>query len=141
RREGGAVRARQGLRRPRRRRRRHGAVQHRLDRRRHPAPPGRDRRPATVDQPRPGMSGAATPAAGTTRLAETEAVLELRHAVRAWLTQHDLGAEVAVALSGGADSLALTAAAVVECAAVDALIVDHGLQPGSAAVAATAAAT
>ncbi|CCF61215.1 tRNA lysidine(34) synthetase TilS [Nocardia cyriacigeorgica] len=87
------------------------------------------------------MSGAATPAAGTTRLAETEAVLELRHAVRAWLTQHDLGAEVAVALSGGADSLALTAAAVVECAAVDALIVDHGLQPGSAAVAATAAAT
>ncbi|WP_432760942.1 tRNA lysidine(34) synthetase TilS [Nocardia cyriacigeorgica] len=75
------------------------------------------------------------------RLVETRAVLELRHAVRAWRTGHDLGAEVAVALSGGADSLALTAAAVAECDAVDALVVDHGLQPGSAAVAATAAAT
>lgn len=78
---------------------------------------------------------------GGARLVETRAVLELRHAVRAWLTRHGLGTEVAVALSGGADSLALTAAAVAECDAVDALIVDHGLQPGSAAVAATAAAT
>jgi tRNA(Ile)-lysidine synthase len=46
-----------------------------------------------------------------------------------------------VGLSGGADSLALTAAAVAEAEVVDALIVDHGLQAGSAAVAARAAAT
>ncbi|MFE3442076.1 tRNA lysidine(34) synthetase TilS [Nocardia sp. NPDC059180] len=75
------------------------------------------------------------------RLPETSAVLELRHAVRGWLVRHDLGSAVAVALSGGADSLALTAAAVAEAGSVDALIVDHQLQPGSAAVAATAAAT
>ncbi|WP_280233421.1 tRNA lysidine(34) synthetase TilS [Nocardia cyriacigeorgica] len=55
--------------------------------------------------------------------------------------RRDGSSEVAVALSGGADSLALTAAAVAESEAVDALIVDHGLQPDSAAVAATAAAT
>ncbi|MBO0852141.1 MAG: tRNA lysidine(34) synthetase TilS [Nocardia sp.] len=71
---------------------------------------------------------------------ETGAALELRHAVRGWLTRHHRGAAVAVALSGGADSLALTAAAAVEAEAVDALIVDHGLQSGSAEVAAEAAA-
>ncbi|WP_067531703.1 tRNA lysidine(34) synthetase TilS [Nocardia crassostreae] len=64
----------------------------------------------------------------------------MRHAVREWLAAHAPGDEVAVALSGGADSLALTAAAVVEAGAVDALVVDHGLQAGSAAVAAEAAA-
>lgn len=46
---------------------------------------------------------------------------------------------MAVALSGGADSLALTAAAVAEASSVRALIVDHGLQAGSTAVAAEAA--
>ncbi|WP_234353846.1 tRNA lysidine(34) synthetase TilS [Gordonia iterans] len=46
---------------------------------------------------------------------------------------------VCVALSGGADSLALTAAAVRAGLAVTALVVDHGLQEGSAAVAAAAA--
>ncbi|OAT68312.1 tRNA(Ile)-lysidine synthetase [Mycobacteroides immunogenum] len=45
---------------------------------------------------------------------------------------------MAVALSGGADSLALAAAAVAQGWAVTALIVDHGLQPGSAQVAAQA---
>ena len=45
----------------------------------------------------------------------------------------------AVALSGGPDSLALTAAAV-GVLPTTALIVDHGLQPGSAQVAATAQA-
>ncbi|QLY34095.1 tRNA lysidine(34) synthetase TilS [Nocardia huaxiensis] len=64
----------------------------------------------------------------------------MRHAVRDWLQRHAPAGAVAVALSGGADSLALTAAAVVEAAAVDALVVDHGLQDGSAAVAAAAAA-
>jgi tRNA(Ile)-lysidine synthase len=45
-----------------------------------------------------------------------------------------------VACSGGADSLALAAAAV-SCAPVHGLIVDHGLQPDSAAVAARTAET
>ncbi|ASF10473.1 tRNA(Ile)-lysidine synthetase [Nocardia brasiliensis NBRC 14402] len=73
------------------------------------------------------------------RLPETAAVLAVRRAVRAWRAAYG-GAEVAVALSGGADSLALTAAAVVELDAVDALVIDHQLQPGSDAVAAAAAA-
>lgn len=76
------------------------------------------------------------------RLPETPAVLVLRHAVRNWLTRfRSAEAKVAVALSGGADSLALTAAAVAEAATVDALVVDHRLQAGSDEVAATAAAT
>jgi tRNA(Ile)-lysidine synthase len=74
-------------------------------------------------------------------LPETTAALELRHAVRDWLIRHAPTGVVAVALSGGADSLALTAAAVVEAEVVDALVVDHGLQPGSDTVAAAAAAT
>ena len=74
------------------------------------------------------------------RLPETEAVLEVRRAVRRWLADYATSA-VAVALSGGADSLALTAAAVVEADQVDALVVDHRLQKGSDRVAAEAAAT
>ncbi|MFC9435001.1 tRNA lysidine(34) synthetase TilS [Nocardia sp. NPDC057030] len=78
------------------------------------------------------------------RLPETAAVLEVRRAVRDWVAGHvpsgDAGTAVAVALSGGADSLALTAAAVVEVGAVDALVVDHQLQAGSEVVAADAAA-
>ncbi|MEW1932528.1 tRNA lysidine(34) synthetase TilS [Rhodococcus sp. NPDC079359] len=69
---------------------------------------------------------------------EGPALLEVRHAVRGWLAAHP--GPVAVALSGGADSLALTAATVAEAPNVRALIVDHGLQSGSAEVAATAAA-
>ncbi len=69
---------------------------------------------------------------------EGPALLEIRHAVRAWLAAHP--GPVAVALSGGADSLALTAASVAEAPNVRALIVDHGLQQGSAQVAETAAA-
>lgn len=69
---------------------------------------------------------------------EGPALLEVRHAVRGWLAVHP--GPVAVALSGGADSLALTAATVAEAPNVRALIVDHGLQSGSAEVAATAAA-
>lgn len=71
-------------------------------------------------------------------------MLAVRRAVRDWLTgfgPRDTEEQaVSVALSGGADSLALTAAAVVETHAVDALVVDHRLQPGSGAVAAEAAA-
>ncbi|MFC7880099.1 tRNA lysidine(34) synthetase TilS, partial [Isoptericola sp. NPDC057391] len=63
------------------------------------------------------------------------------------------GGLVLVACSGGADSLALAAAAALEAprvgrsvrsagfaVRVGAVVVDHGMQPGSAAVAATAAA-
>ncbi|RBO87344.1 tRNA lysidine(34) synthetase TilS [Nocardia puris] len=82
-----------------------------------------------------------TPGAASRRLPETQAALEVRHAVRGWAGEYLAGDAVAVALSGGADSLALTAAAVVEIGQVDALIVDHRLQPGSDAVAATAAET
>ncbi|WP_227998133.1 tRNA lysidine(34) synthetase TilS [Nocardia australiensis] len=74
------------------------------------------------------------------RLPETEAVLKVRHAVRGWLAEYaPQERSVAVALSGGADSLALMAAAVVEADQVDALVVDHRLQTGSDAVAAAAA--
>jgi tRNA(Ile)-lysidine synthase len=69
------------------------------------------------------------------------AVAETRLAVRRLLPE--VAGELAVAVSGGADSLALAAAA--EHAAhragrtVHGLIVDHGLQPGSAEVAARTA--
>lgn len=60
----------------------------------------------------------------------------MRAAVRAFRRAHpDLGDDVCVALSGGADSLALTAAAAAEFESVEALVVDHGLQEGSDAVA------
>lgn len=62
--------------------------------------------------------------------------------MRAWLSGYGpADGRVAVALSGGADSLALTGAALAESAEVHALVVDHRLQAGSDAVAAEAAAT
>jgi len=74
------------------------------------------------------------------------AVAQVRAAVHRFLAAHCPGSAVAVACSGGADSLAL-AAATVHCGtrvhggvAVHGLVVDHGLQPGSAQVAAGAAA-
>ncbi|WP_406246953.1 tRNA lysidine(34) synthetase TilS [Microbacterium sp. M] len=73
------------------------------------------------------------------------AVAEIRLAVRTALADLPDGATVLVALSGGADSLALTAATVFEARArgmkVLSLTVDHRLQAGSDRVAATAAAT
>ncbi|MDQ4033284.1 MAG: tRNA lysidine(34) synthetase TilS [Actinomycetota bacterium] len=71
------------------------------------------------------------------------AISEVRAAVRRFLTAHRTADVVAVACSGGADSLAL-AAATVHCAgrlgvAVHGLVVDHGLQRGSGSVAQTAA--
>ena len=71
-------------------------------------------------------------------LPETPALLALRQAVRAWTLAFEPRRRVVVALSGGADSLALTAAAVAETDSVDALIVDHRLQDGSDAVARSA---
>lgn len=72
-------------------------------------------------------------------------VAEIRLAVRAALTAlPDPPAALVVALSGGADSLALAAAAAFEGRAADirvlSVTVDHALQHGSARVAATAAA-
>jgi tRNA(Ile)-lysidine synthase len=80
---------------------------------------------------------------GRRRGSPQPAVCEVRVAVRRFLTAHRTGDEVAVACSGGADSLAL-AAATVHCAgrlglAVHGLVVDHQLQPGSRAVAQAAA--
>lgn len=66
------------------------------------------------------------------------AVADLRAAVAEFAAEHlDRAERWCVALSGGPDSLALTAIAA-SLRPTGALIVDHGLQPGSAAVAATA---
>ena len=73
------------------------------------------------------------------------AVAEIRLAVRTALAELPDGATVIVALSGGADSLALTAATVFEARSrgvkVLTVTVDHQLQDGSDLVAATAAVT
>jgi len=72
------------------------------------------------------------------------AVADVRLAVRRALGALADGSTVVVGLSGGADSLALAAAVAFEAPKLGidavALIVDHGLQEGSADVAATAAA-
>lgn len=71
-------------------------------------------------------------------------VAEVRSAVRRALEPIGADAVVVVALSGGADSLALVAATAFEArragVAAVAMTVDHGLQEGSADVAAAAAA-
>ena len=70
----------------------------------------------------------------------TPAIADVRRAVRGLLPRQGL---VLVGLSGGADSLALAAATAFEAPRAGlragAVIVDHGLQTGSAAVAAAAA--
>lgn len=63
------------------------------------------------------------------------AFLQLRVAIRPYLTPET----VTIGLSGGADSLSLVAAALVERQAVHAVVVDHQLQSGSAGVAKQAA--
>ncbi|AHH93736.1 tRNA lysidine(34) synthetase TilS [Kutzneria albida] len=72
-----------------------------------------------------------------------EAVSQVRTAVRRLLTGAGATGEVAVAVSGGADSLALAAAARHVSRRLDlrvlGLVVDHGLQPGSDQVAGRAA--
>lgn len=71
------------------------------------------------------------------------AVAEIRSALRATLRECAAGDLVLVALSGGADSTALAAATGVEAPLLGlragAIIVDHGLHPDSAELAATAA--
>jgi tRNA(Ile)-lysidine synthase len=72
------------------------------------------------------------------------AVAEVRRSVRWALRDLSPGSSVLVACSGGADSLALAAATAFEGNqagwSVGAVVVDHGLQPGSAEVAAGVAA-
>ncbi|MEW2507679.1 tRNA lysidine(34) synthetase TilS [Amycolatopsis sp. CA-161197] len=71
------------------------------------------------------------------------ALAAVRRAVREFLTTHTPPPEVCVAVSGGADSLALAEATAYVARHLKlrtrALIVDHGLQDGSAEVAARAA--
>lgn len=87
------------------------------------------------------MTGSGSPA--FSRRPGPGAFGEVRRALRAWLDRDDRArpatGEVCVGLSGGADSLALTAAAVAECDTVRALVVDHRLQAGSDRVAERAA--
>jgi len=72
------------------------------------------------------------------------AIAEIRHAVRTALAGIPERATVIVALSGGADSLALAAATAFEARSrgieVVSVTIDHGLQDGSADAAASAAA-
>src|SRR6202012_1724931 len=118
------VHPRQGLRRPCGGPSRHGAVQRRLVGSRYVAVARRDRRTAAMDRP--------------------SAVGQLRAAVETFTGTY-LKAHLAtqdqwcVALSGGPDSLALTAVAAA-LRPTTAYIVDPGLQPDSAAVAETARA-
>ncbi len=69
------------------------------------------------------------------------AVAEVRRAVRTAIAGRE--GTIVVALSGGADSLALAAATAFEARAIGARVravtIDHGLQPGSAAIAEAAA--
>lgn len=71
------------------------------------------------------------------------AVADVRSAVRASLSDLAPGRRALVACSGGADSLALAAAAAFEGSKagwlVGAVVVDHGLQPASATIAAEVA--
>ncbi len=80
----------------------------------------------------------ASPPSARPLLPETPAIHEVRLAVRAWLHAHP-SREVTVALSGGPDSAALTAAALAEAEVVHAVVVDHRLQSGSGIVAERAA--
>lgn len=69
-----------------------------------------------------------------------DALARVRSAVRAFLAAQVPDRPVAVACSGGADSLALAAATIHSGATMHGLVVDHGLQDGSARVAAETAA-
>jgi tRNA(Ile)-lysidine synthase len=69
------------------------------------------------------------------------AVADIIGAVAGFARDHLDDSDVCVGLSGGADSLALTAASVRAGLQVRALIVDHRLQDGSAAIAEQAART
>lgn len=93
---------------------------------------------------------AQSPLTGRPRRPPLDAVLTVRRAVRLFLSEPEVSAwlgsgQVFVAVSGGADSLALAEAAAHvgrrRGLTVGALVVDHGLQAGSAEVAEWAAQT
>jgi tRNA(Ile)-lysidine synthase len=73
------------------------------------------------------------------RSGKSQAILALRLALRTLFAELDAGSKIAVAVSGGADSMALAAAAVAECKPaaleLEAIIIDHQLQRGSNEVA------
>jgi tRNA(Ile)-lysidine synthase len=70
---------------------------------------------------------------------KTPALLELRQAVRFWFEKLEPNSKVCIGVSGGADSLALAAAAKLESKnfLIDlvAVIVEHCLQANSAEIA------
>jgi tRNA(Ile)-lysidine synthase len=74
-----------------------------------------------------------------------KATLVLRSAVRPWLAQFSPGENILIAVSGGADSLALAASLYLESQELSVnlipIIVDHALQEGSAVVAEQTAQT
>jgi len=74
-----------------------------------------------------------------------KATLVLRSAVRPWLAQFSPGENILIAVSGGADSLALAASLYLESQELSInlipIIVDHSLQEGSAVVAEQTAQT
>lgn len=118
RRQAQPVHPRQGIRRPCGRPGGNEAVQHDLVGPRDAAVACRDRKPAAMDR--------------------QSAVAQLRAAAEQFARVHlDACDRWSVGLSGGPDSLALTAVAA-RLWPTTALIVDHGLQPGSATVAETA---
>lgn len=68
-------------------------------------------------------------------IADADALHEVRRAVEIGLADLPAAARVLVAVSGGADSLALAQAVVLTGRPAAAAIIDHGLQPESAQVA------
>lgn len=74
---------------------------------------------------------------------ESKALLEIRRTVRKVFEELEAGSKIGIAVSGGADSMALALAATLEAPdrsiQLQALIIDHQLQEGSALVAKRAA--
>jgi tRNA(Ile)-lysidine synthase len=68
-----------------------------------------------------------------------KAMVEIRHAIRPWLSDMSAGEKILVGCSGGADSMALAAALAFESERIAifpvAIVVDHGLQQNSNLVA------
>jgi len=70
----------------------------------------------------------------------TDPIVDVRRAVRLELTDVDAADLILVACSGGPDSMALALATRLERQRVGAVVIDHGLQPGSHEIAERTAA-